>query len=249
VIPESLSKSREIILNIFGMIDSMSDEVKAVGEKIRKDSETIYAKILRMIPNRARFTVKENIELTIIKYYSGIDYLRVKTIVFEKDSEVFLAGKYFKTGGKEVTIEEIGSMIMMKDYLKPEDDDAKTTLKIMSKVKQLLPESYRSVTTLTSVVKLPFKITTEETVTISVHDIIEYMDYIYNPRNIEDISLVLLNVEDESMIEFYTATVEIVYGRRYDIPKGMIEKLPEILKRTGESIAKIVIRAIEEEII
>ncbi|RLG79217.1 MAG: hypothetical protein DRO40_13090 [Thermoprotei archaeon] len=115
-------------------------------------------------------------------------------------------------------------------------------LETLGRIKVKLPYEYNVVTNLSSVMKLPYRVTTGKT--FDEYTLLP-MEFKFEPRNFDAVAIDVHNINDLSEITIYNGEV----SSTETIREELIEKLPDILMNAGNSVAKIIVKSVEEEIV
>ena len=242
-VEEYARKAGEVARRISEMIDSLGEEARRVGELFERESAEITS-YMHFEIGHGKFIVKENIEVTYLIYRLSSNTIEVNVKVFDRGTEIHISGMYFykKVRGEEIVIAGVGDLFYIKDYLEPADRKSEKVLETLGRIKVKLPYEYNVVTNLSSVMKLPYRVTTGKT--FDEYTLLP-MEFKFEPRNFDAVAIDVHNINDLSEITIYNGEV----SSTETIREELIEKLPDILMNAGNSVAKIIVKSVEEEIV
>ena len=245
-VEEYVRKAGEVARRLSEMIDALGDEARSVGELFERESAEITS-YMHFEIGHGRFTVKENIEVTYLMYSLASNSIEVNVKIFDRGTEVHVSGMYFykEVYGEKIVIAciaRVGNIFYIKDYLKPADRKSEKVLETLGKIREKLPYEHKVVTTLSSVIKLPYRVTTGKT--LEEYSLLP-MEFKFEPRNFDAVAIDVHNINDLSEITIYNGEV----SSTETIREGLVKKLPDILMNAGNSVAKIIVKSVEEEIV
>ncbi|RLG79216.1 MAG: hypothetical protein DRO40_13085 [Thermoprotei archaeon] len=262
-----IREAGKIAENLFKMVDTLYDVVKEVASLFFASEEEIFRSIYEKVNlKESTFRVKENLIITQM-VYSKLPYtpsgsarapglmfqvnigkhLVIMVDIFEKGEIIHASGHEFWTKLNEETkpIHDIVMRLPLRNYLEPLDRVSEKTLEKLDEIRKMFPEKSRIVEKLTGIEKIPYRLLSGKRVDEKeAYRILKPMEFSFKPRKFTTISMWIGDTLGGE-IDVYNDFIDV----KGTISVAIIEKIHEIMRTIGTSVAKTVIRAVEEKIV